>query len=32
MFAPLQSEAGWIKLWPHEQKMDGFFMVRLRQA
>jgi 16S rRNA (cytosine967-C5)-methyltransferase len=32
MFAALRSEAGWIKLWPHEQAMDGFFMVRLRQA
>jgi 16S rRNA (cytosine967-C5)-methyltransferase len=31
MFTTLQSEAGWIKLWPHEQTMDGFFMVRLRQ-
>jgi 16S rRNA (cytosine967-C5)-methyltransferase len=31
MFATLQSKAGWIKLWPHEQAMDGFFMVRLRQ-
>jgi 16S rRNA (cytosine967-C5)-methyltransferase len=31
IFATLQSEAGWIKLWPHEQAMDGFFMVRLRR-
>ncbi len=32
ILATLQSEAGWIKLWPHEQAMDGFFMVRLRRA
>jgi 16S rRNA (cytosine967-C5)-methyltransferase len=32
MLAAFQSEVGWIKLWPHEQKMDGFFMVRLRQG
>jgi 16S rRNA (cytosine967-C5)-methyltransferase len=31
IFATLQSKAGWIKLWPHEQTMDGFFMVRLRR-
>ena len=22
-------EAGWIKVWPHRQNMDGFFMVKL---
>ncbi|MBE9138418.1 16S rRNA (cytosine(967)-C(5))-methyltransferase [Nodosilinea sp. LEGE 07088] len=22
---------GWVKVWPHRQNMDGFFMVRLRQ-
>jgi 16S rRNA (cytosine967-C5)-methyltransferase len=30
--AALQAEAGWIKIWPHEQAMDGFFMARLRQV
>ena len=24
--------AGWIKVWPHIQRMDGFFMVKLRRA
>ncbi|MCG9889564.1 MAG: 16S rRNA (cytosine(967)-C(5))-methyltransferase [Thermosynechococcaceae cyanobacterium MS004] len=28
----LQSDQGWIKIWPHQQNMDGFFMVRLRQG
>ncbi|HEY9599814.1 MAG TPA: methyltransferase domain-containing protein, partial [Cyanophyceae cyanobacterium] len=23
---------GWIKVWPHRYQMDGFFMVRLKQA
>ena len=23
------TEEGWIKVWPHQQKMDGFFMVKL---
>jgi len=23
------TEDGWIKVWPHQQNMDGFFMVRL---
>jgi 16S rRNA (cytosine967-C5)-methyltransferase len=23
---------GWLKLWPHRQHMDGFFMVRLKKA
>lgn len=22
---------GWLKVWPHQQNMDGFFMVRLRR-
>ena len=26
------TEAGWIKVWPHIQCMDGFFMVKLRRA
>jgi len=32
--SPLNSfvtSAGWIKVWPHQEQMDGFFMVRLRQ-
>lgn len=23
------TEQGWVKVWPHEQKMDGFFMTKL---
>jgi 16S rRNA (cytosine967-C5)-methyltransferase len=23
---------GWLKVWPHRQNMDGFFMVRLRKT
>ncbi|WP_338038769.1 hypothetical protein [Neosynechococcus sphagnicola] len=26
------SPEGWIKVWPHRQQMDGFFMVRLHQS
>ncbi|HEY9803509.1 MAG TPA: 16S rRNA (cytosine(967)-C(5))-methyltransferase [Leptolyngbyaceae cyanobacterium] len=26
------TEHGWLKLWPHNQDMDGFFMVRLRKT
>jgi 16S rRNA (cytosine967-C5)-methyltransferase len=26
------SPSGWLKVWPHEQDMDGFFMVRLRKT
>lgn len=26
-----QSEQGWVKIWPHQQAMDGFFMARLKQ-
>lgn len=25
------SSPGWLKLWPHQQNMDGFFLVRLRK-
>ncbi len=25
------SESGWLKIWPHEYQMDGFFMVKLKQ-
>ncbi|HEY9823957.1 MAG TPA: 16S rRNA (cytosine(967)-C(5))-methyltransferase [Stenomitos sp.] len=24
------TEAGWLKIWPHQHEMDGFFMARLR--
>lgn len=27
--AALATEKGWIKVWPHRQHMDGFFMVKL---
>jgi 16S rRNA (cytosine967-C5)-methyltransferase len=30
--AHLASDAGWLKVWPHRQQMDGFFMVKLRRA
>jgi 16S rRNA (cytosine967-C5)-methyltransferase len=26
------TSAGWLKVWPHHQDMDGFFMVRLRKT
>ncbi|BAZ87448.1 16S rRNA (cytosine(967)-C(5))-methyltransferase [Dolichospermum compactum] len=26
------SPLGWLKVWPHQQDMDGFFMVRLRKT
>jgi 16S rRNA (cytosine967-C5)-methyltransferase len=29
--ASLVDDAGWIKVWPHRQQMDGFFMVKLRR-
>jgi 16S rRNA (cytosine967-C5)-methyltransferase len=29
--ASLVSDAGWLKVWPHRQHMDGFFMVKLRR-
>lgn len=25
------TEQGWIKVWPHRQQMDGFFMVKLKR-
>ena len=25
------TEPGWIKVWPHRQQMDGFFMVKLKR-
>lgn len=30
--AGLVSDLGWIKVWPHRQQMDGFFMVKLRRS
>jgi 16S rRNA (cytosine967-C5)-methyltransferase len=30
--ASLVSNPGWIKVWPHRQQMDGFFMVKLRRS
>jgi 16S rRNA (cytosine967-C5)-methyltransferase len=29
--ATLVTDAGWLKVWPHRQQMDGFFMVKLRR-
>ncbi len=29
--APFANEAGWIEILPHQQNMDGFFMVKLTQ-
>ena len=26
------TKEGWIKVWPHRQQMDGFFMVKLRRS
>lgn len=30
--ASFATPSGWIKVWPHHQQMDGFFMVRLRHG
>ena len=30
-FAKLVNDRGWLKVLPHQQDMDGFFMVRLRR-
>jgi 16S rRNA (cytosine967-C5)-methyltransferase len=32
ILSPLQTESGWVKIWPHQQTMDGFFMARLKQV
>ncbi len=32
MLTSLTAPEGWIKVWPHHQAMDGFFMVRLQRA
>ncbi len=29
--AVFSSSTGWIKVWPHQHQMDGFFMVRLKR-
>ncbi len=28
----LATSQGWLKIWPHRQEQDGFFMVKLRQG
>jgi 16S rRNA (cytosine967-C5)-methyltransferase len=28
----VSTSPGWLKVWPHQQDMDGFFMVRLRKT
>ncbi len=30
--AAFTSPDGWIKVWPHQHQMDGFFMVRLKKC
>ena len=30
--AAFSTPKGWIKVWPHRDRMDGFFMIRLRSA
>ena len=32
LFHPFLCSEGWMKVWPHQKDMDGFFMVRLRKA
>ncbi len=31
-FGVVATEEGWVKVWPHRQQMDGFFMVKLMRA
>jgi len=31
-FSNYSTPQGWLKVWPHQQNMDGFFMVRLRKT
>ena len=31
-FAAYTTPQGWLKVWPHQQDMDGFFIVRLRKT
>lgn len=30
ILADFQTEVGWVKIWPHQRQMDGFFMAKLR--
>jgi 16S rRNA (cytosine967-C5)-methyltransferase len=30
IFSHFQTNPGWVKIWPHQQAMDGFFMARLK--
>ncbi|MBT9312948.1 16S rRNA (cytosine(967)-C(5))-methyltransferase [Leptothoe kymatousa TAU-MAC 1615] len=30
--APFVTEQGWATVWPHQQNMDGFFMVKLQRC
>lgn len=30
--AAFATPAGWVKVWPHQSEMDGFFMVRLKKS
>ncbi len=32
LFQPYLTPDGWLKVWPHQAQMDGFFMVKLRQV
>ncbi|MEM9264618.1 MAG: 16S rRNA (cytosine(967)-C(5))-methyltransferase [Cyanobacteria bacterium P01_F01_bin.13] len=32
LFAPFVTHGGWATVWPHQQDMDGFFMVRLQRS
>ncbi|MBW4646985.1 MAG: 16S rRNA (cytosine(967)-C(5))-methyltransferase [Goleter apudmare HA4340-LM2] len=31
-FSTYSTPQGWLKVWPHQRDMDGFFMVRLRKT
>lgn len=31
-FGTYTTSQGWLQVWPHQQDMDGFFMVRLRKT
>ncbi|MBE9048980.1 16S rRNA (cytosine(967)-C(5))-methyltransferase [Nostocales cyanobacterium LEGE 11386] len=31
-YSAYSTPQGWLKVWPHQQNMDGFFMVRLRKT
>ncbi|MBH8574733.1 16S rRNA (cytosine(967)-C(5))-methyltransferase [Nostocaceae cyanobacterium CENA369] len=32
LYSAYSTPQGWLKVWPHRQNMDGFFMVRLRKT